>query len=183
LVKTGDEILDDGGYGLIFRKTALDTQGELLEMEAFYQPNGVLPPQHFHPNQEETFQVLAGTFLVVIGTDKFTYSTGETFKIPAGTSHAMQNASAEKGHLLWQTRPALRSEDFFETVWTMDRENPSDKRSVKEFLQLALVFQKFNREIRLSNPTQRIILKLLAPVARILGYEAQWRMPQDQVQV
>ncbi|MFO7623533.1 MAG: cupin domain-containing protein [Anaerolineales bacterium] len=182
MAKAEDEILDAEGYGLIFRKTAQDTQGELLEMEAFYRPKGELPPQHYHPHQEEYFQVLAGTFLVVIGTDKLTFSTGEDFKIPAGTSHAMQNVSAEKGQLLWQTRPALQSEGFFETVWKMDRDSPSDKRTLGQILQLALIFQEYSREVHLSNPSQRIILKLLAPVARILGYKAQWRSPQGQVQ-
>jgi quercetin dioxygenase-like cupin family protein len=180
LAKAGDEILDAAGYGLIFRKTARDTQGELLEMEAFYRPHGQMPPPHYHPNQDEYFQVLAGEFQVILESDTLTFSSGEAFKIPAGASHAMHNMSAEKGHLLWQTRPALDSEGFFETVWKMDRDNPTGKRGLGQILQLALVFHKHSREVRLSNNVQRFLLGVLAPLARLLGYKAVWGTPQGE---
>jgi len=46
-----------GQAHLIFRKTGVDTDGELLEMEARYPTNSSQPPYHYHPYQEEHFEV------------------------------------------------------------------------------------------------------------------------------
>jgi quercetin dioxygenase-like cupin family protein len=173
VAKAGDTILDDEGYGLIFRRTARETNGELLEMEAFYRPSSELPPLHFHPRQAEHFDVRSGEFRVMRQGQTHTYRAGESFDIPAGESHAMYNAAAEKGHLLWQTRPALNSEGFFEKTWTMQRDNPSQRRGLKELLQLAVIFQAYAREVRLSSDAQRLLLQLLAPVGKLLGYRAK----------
>jgi hypothetical protein len=42
-------------------RTAAETDGDLLEMEATYEPGSVEPLEHFHPNQDEHFEILAGT--------------------------------------------------------------------------------------------------------------------------
>jgi hypothetical protein len=41
------------GLTLSVVQTAADTDGELLEMEATYEPRSVEAPIHFHPRQEE----------------------------------------------------------------------------------------------------------------------------------
>jgi quercetin dioxygenase-like cupin family protein len=172
LIKAGDKIMDRRGYGLIFRQTAHETQGELLEMEAFYPPHGPMPPPHFHPQQEEQFQVLAGEFRVTRGAETVTYKTGDRFTIPAGLPHAMHNVADEKGHLLWQTRPALQSERFFDAVWRMDYDEAAQQTGgFGRLLRLALIFQAHQREVRLSSPVQRTLLKLLAPLGRLAGYQ------------
>jgi quercetin dioxygenase-like cupin family protein len=172
VAKAGDTILDDEGYGLIFRQTARETNGELLEMEAFYRPSSELPPLHFHPRQVEHFEVRGGEFHVTRDGETRTFRAGDSFDIPAGAPHAMYNAAAEKGQLLWQTRPALNSEGFFEKSWTMQRDNPSQGRGLKDLLQLAVIFQAYAQEVRLSSASQRLVLQILAPVGRLLGYRA-----------
>jgi quercetin dioxygenase-like cupin family protein len=172
LAKAGDEILDEHGYGLIFRKTAGETNGELLEMDAFYRPATEAPPLHYHPRQAEHFEVLSGEFRVIRRNEAFTYRAGEAFDIPAAVPHAMYNVAAEKGHLRWQTRPALNSEAFFEVTWSMQRDEQSQARGLKEILHLAVIFDEYAEEVRLSSTIQRLVLKLLAPLGRLLGYRA-----------
>jgi quercetin dioxygenase-like cupin family protein len=172
MVKAGTRILDAEGYGLIFSQTAAETGGALLEMEAFYRPSSEAPPLHFHPAQEETFEVRQGSFAVRVGDQQHTYRTGDHFSIPPGIPHSMYNASAEKGHLLWQTRPALNSEGFFSAVWGMDAEPAGQNRGLGRILRLAVIFQEHRGEVRLSSPVQRTLLELLAPLGRLLGYRA-----------
>jgi quercetin dioxygenase-like cupin family protein len=172
LAKAGDDIRDEQGYGLIFRQTARETNGELLEMEAFYRPASAAPPLHYHPRQAEHFEVLGGAFQVTRGGETVVYKAGDTFDVPAGIPHAMHNVSCETGHLLWQTRPALNSEGFYEKTWTMDRDNQGQGRGLAEILQLAVIFRAYRDEVRLTSPVQRTVLTLLAPVGRLLGYRA-----------
>ena len=54
---------------LLLVQTAAETDGELLEMEAMYEPGSVEPPEHFHPKQDERFEILAGTMEARIGGD------------------------------------------------------------------------------------------------------------------
>jgi quercetin dioxygenase-like cupin family protein len=176
MAKTGRKIIDAEGFGLIFRKTAADTGGELLEMEAFYRPQSEMPPPHYHPAQEEEFEVYSGVFQVRLGDEERAYRTGERFTIPAGQAHAMCNISAEKGHLLWQTRPAYNSEGFFETLWSMER-----KRGLGQLLRLAVVFKTYEKEVRLSSPVQRVLLKVLAVFARLSGITAGSLLPRETV--
>jgi quercetin dioxygenase-like cupin family protein len=101
---------------LFLVQTAADTDGELLEMEATYEPGSVEPPEHFHPNQDERFEILAGTMEARIGGESMLLKTGEEVFIPAGTPHAMWNGGRETARVAWETRPALRSEEFFRAV-------------------------------------------------------------------
>jgi quercetin dioxygenase-like cupin family protein len=166
LVKAGSAILDSEGYGLEFRKTARETNGELLEMEAYYRPEGEMPPPHYHPNQEEYFKVVRGQFRVQLGSQIRLYDPGDEFIVTKGSSHAMQNVSKEKGHLVWKTSPALNSEDFFEKVWTLEQKKPHGKRGLDDILRLAVIFQEHRDEVRLTSKVQRILLRLIAPLGR-----------------
>ena len=48
------------GQTMIFRQTAADTGGSLLQIECFSEPHGPREPSHTHPQQESRFEILAG---------------------------------------------------------------------------------------------------------------------------
>lgn len=58
------------GDTIIFKKTAEDTDGELLEFEMFIDPAASGPPQHVHPKAEEQFEVLSGKMQALIRDKK-----------------------------------------------------------------------------------------------------------------
>ena len=49
------------GERIVWRQVADDTGGKLLQGDLFAQPGGFVAAEHIHPNQEERFEVLAGT--------------------------------------------------------------------------------------------------------------------------
>ena len=51
---------------IIFRKTRQDTNGELLQFDNYHKAGGVGPMPHLHPLQEETFEVVKGTFGITL---------------------------------------------------------------------------------------------------------------------
>ena len=56
---------------VVFRVTAQDTQGTLLEFDDFLLAGYVSPPEHMHPRQQEHFEVIAGTLGVrIAGRDQ-----------------------------------------------------------------------------------------------------------------
>src|SRR3954464_12321484 len=100
---SGQEIKRANGFLL----RILTLEPDLLEMEAHYRGDAPLAQAHYHPQQDEHFEVIEGTIHAVIdGVDR-RYGAGETFDVPAGTSHQM--AADGPTRMRWQVRPALRT--------------------------------------------------------------------------
>jgi mannose-6-phosphate isomerase-like protein (cupin superfamily) len=118
------------GNGFVLRILALDD--ELLAMEAHYRGDAPLAQAHFHPSQDEHFEVLEGTIHAVIDGEERLYGQGETFDVPAGTSHQM----AAKGptRTRWEVRPALRTAEFFERFYDALENGFPDGQTGEEFL-------------------------------------------------
>jgi quercetin dioxygenase-like cupin family protein len=110
----GQELHGQDGYRLrLIRITP-----ELLEMEAIYGGTGQMPPLHLHPSQTERFEVLQGTVRTVIDGTPRNYAAGDSFEVPAGTMHQM--AADPPARMRWEIRPALRTAEFFETLYSGD---------------------------------------------------------------
>lgn len=115
MVHAGQQLTGSGNY-LRFIRTAAETDGELLEMESTYREGAALPPAHFHPSQDESFEVLEGTVRTIIDGVEATHEEGDTFHVPAGAVHQMVGEAGTR--LNWQVRPALRTAEFFEGLYT-----------------------------------------------------------------
>ena len=94
MAKAGDVLTNPDGEQLTFRVTAGDSDGELQEVEMTYKPRSARPPEHYHPYQEEHFEVLSGPVHASIGGVEKTYQPGEDFTIPVATPHWIRNTSA-----------------------------------------------------------------------------------------
>ena len=108
----GQELHGQDGY----RLRLISITPELLDMEAIYGGTGQMPPLHFHPDQDERFEVLEGTVRTVIDGEERRFEAGESFEVPAGTVHQM--AADPPARLRWEVRPALRTAEFFETLYS-----------------------------------------------------------------
>jgi hypothetical protein len=119
----------------------VETGGELLEMEASYAGNGVLPPEHLHPRQVERFEVLEGEVRAIVGGQERRYEVGEAFDVPADTPHQM--TADVPSRLRWEVRPALRTAEFFERLYAaMDEQGSGEP--------LEELFAEFSDEFRLT---------------------------------
>lgn len=178
MVEAGDVFENPlSGQRLVFRKTARDTGGELLEVESVYtKPTPFRPPVHYHPRQEERFEVLSGEVCVVLDGEERTLEEGEVLIIASGIPHEMWAEEAGV-RVNWQTRPALNTEAFFETVWGLARDGKTDARGVPNLLRVAMIAREYDEEFRLASPpraVQQVIFGSLAPVGRLLGYPARY---------
>ena len=125
---------------------------ELLALDARWTQGGKLPPAHYHPGQDERFEVLEGALRVVLDGQERLVSAGESFEVPRGTVHAM--TATEGGcRATWEIRPALRTEAFFRAMEAAD----GNRRK-----QLGVV-SRHSEEFRLAGPAgalARAIAKL-----------------------
>jgi quercetin dioxygenase-like cupin family protein len=110
----GQELVGHNGFRLKLVRITED----LLAMEGSYSGEGGLPPEHYHPRQDEHFEVLDGAVKAVIDGEERRYVAGDSFDVPAGTPHQMAGDGAARVH--WEVRPALRTAEFFERAYIDD---------------------------------------------------------------
>src|ERR671918_1936234 len=65
------------GERMIFRKTAADTGGELVEFELIARPGAFVFMPHVHPFQTERFEVLSGAIEVKTGRKRQVANAGD----------------------------------------------------------------------------------------------------------
>lgn len=96
--------------------TITSSSEEMLEVEGRYGPGGKPPPAHYHPAQDEHFEVLEGALKVRVEGEERDLRHGETIDIPRETKHQMWNPNDQPARVLWQTRPAGRTEQWFRSI-------------------------------------------------------------------
>ena len=77
----------------------------------------------------------------------------------------------------WQTRPAMKMEEFFETIWGLAKDGKTNEGGVPNLLQVAVIAREHADEYRLVRPpwpVQRALFAVLAPAGRLLGYMARY---------
>jgi quercetin dioxygenase-like cupin family protein len=176
MARAGD-IIDNPitGERITFLETARDTNGELLRFEYLAPPHTPGPPLHVHPYQEERFvEVLSGTLTARLGKDNRSLGKGQILTVSPGTPHTWRNDGAEEVRMLVEIRPALRMEEVFEITFNLARDAKTDERGIpKNPLQAAAAAWEYADELRLARPpfaVQKMLLAVLAPVLRLLGY-------------
>src|ERR671916_1925660 len=88
MARAGDEIVDPNtGDRLIFRKTAKETDGELLQFDWIGKAGWKAGPLHVHPYQEERFEVISGTLGSHVAGVERIHEAGEGGLAPEGSVH------------------------------------------------------------------------------------------------
>lgn len=153
--------------------TVRESTPELLEVEATYAPASKEPPKHYHPSQDEHFEVLDGTVAVRAGAQERTLAAGETIDIPRGTPHQIWNQGAEPARVVWQTRPGGRTGQWFASIDRLHREGRVARNGMPGPLAFAALLTEYDDVFRLAvgpEPLVRGGLALLAPLGRMRGY-------------
>ncbi len=182
MAKAGDELVNRvTGLRTIFRKTAKETNGELLQVDWIGDPGWSAGPRHVHPYQEERFTVLSGTLASHVDGVERVHEEGEVVVAPAGSIHTVWNAGGDEVHALVEFRPALRSEVVLETFAGLARDGKTNRAGVpRNLLRLALIVRDYEDEIYLARPplfVQRAVFGVLASIGRLFGYRAEYPYP------
>lgn len=156
--------LDTGGVLLKFTQTSAETDGALHVQEARYSPFSKPPPYHCHPRQTEHFKIVEGALHFYIDGEDRIVRAGEEIDIAARVLHRADNPHPEPVLAIWETRPALRTAEFFEAM-----SRASHGRTRPRLRDAAAILHAYRDEFRLAKPpvlVQRIVFGCLAPFGR-----------------
>jgi quercetin dioxygenase-like cupin family protein len=179
-VAPGGHVIENplSGEQITIRATAAETGGNALEWELVLAPGGRVPSSHAHPEQEESFTVLAGRMRFRVGGRRVTAGPGDTVRVPPGTVHHFANAGSQPARVAVQTRPALNMQELLETAAVLAQEQYAAARRLPSPLDLALFMRDFEREVRapyLPPALVRAVTRPLSWLARRRGLDARYR--------
>lgn len=181
MAEAGD-VLDEGNERIEFLATSADTNGELIRCRMQVDPGRPAPPEHSHPAQEERFMVEAGRFAYILGDRQLEAGPGQVVVVPPGTNHTWWNAGTDQLSVVGEIRPALRFEEFVETVHVLIRDGrlPAGGRRPNPLL-MAVVADAFRHDWRLTklSPVARATLPVLAVIGRAAGYKGRYSMRDE----
>jgi mannose-6-phosphate isomerase-like protein (cupin superfamily) len=145
---------------------------DVLVLDASWSPGGSAPPAHYHPAQDEHFEVLEGALHVELDGMERQLRTGETLDIPRRTRHRMWNPDAAPARARWETRPAGRTEQWFTALAALQGTDHVDANGRPKPLPFAALAQRYGDTFRLAakpEPVVRLVLGVLAGAARLTG--------------
>lgn len=120
MARAGEELYNPlTAERIVFRRTAAETGGTLLEMDDYWEAPGHRAPEHIHPAMEERWEVIAGAACFSVNGVQRDAGPGEVVTAPAGVRHLAWNPGSEPVHVRIQMRPALRWELFVERLFAL----------------------------------------------------------------
>jgi mannose-6-phosphate isomerase-like protein (cupin superfamily) len=148
-----------------------------LVVEARWGAGGSAPPGHFHPDQDEHFEVLEGQLSVRVDGEERTLEPGEAIDIPRGTVHRMWNGGQVPARALWRTEPAGRTAEWFAALDGLQRSGRVGRDGMPSVLAFGAYLTEYSDVFRLGGPQAllRPALAVLGAVGRLRGY----RRPAD----
>jgi mannose-6-phosphate isomerase-like protein (cupin superfamily) len=159
---------------------AEETAGELTRMEIRVRPGPAdwVGPDHFHPLQEERFEVVSGTPIFRIEGGERMAKPGEVITVPVGVTHIFRNGGGEELVMISEYRPGLKSvETFFATFFGLAADGKLGRRGRPRLLQSVLTLWEVRDYFIVTRPppvVQRLLFPPLAALARLRGYRASY---------
>ena len=160
--------------GSIFRitRSSADTDGELLEMELELPPHGWAPQPHVHPRLTEEYEVLEGSFDVLLGSDWRTLTAGDAATVPPGAVHTFRTGdSAVRARNVH--RPAIDFEPYIKRLCNAANEHDlGDLTGLRALLCIAVLVREFPLHSRAPSRLLNAAVPAVALVGRAIGFRS-----------
>jgi len=171
MARSGDRFEMPDGSVYVLTISATDTSGELVEFELTLPPRSLAPPPHRRPHQAEAYGVNAGTLDIALGSGWRSLGVGQRAEVPPGTEHTFKNRSGETVRVRNIHKPALRFEDWVESVYRLAQAGKvRGSRSPSTLIHLAMLWQQFPETLVAARRRERLGIALLARLGRLLRY-------------
>ena len=146
-------------------------------------PGAAVVGEHFHPFMSERFTVLKGTLDARIAGRTMALTAGQAASVPPGVAHDWWNSSrTEEAHVLVEVDSAPgadidanRFEMLIGMLFGLANDGKVDGKGRPGPLQGAVIAREFADIVVFTNPppaVQKIALGILAPLGKLLGYQA-----------
>jgi quercetin dioxygenase-like cupin family protein len=144
--------------------------GYILHTEVWAAPNGDVPA-HYHPAQEERFEVLAGTVRFTINGKRINAGPGTRVVAPVGAKHSFRNTGEVEAHLLVEVEPALELQGFLEEAAALARAGRYTRHGLPRrpgaIVELADLMVRYADTTVMAFPPRAVQRLTMWPLARL----------------
>lgn len=171
---TGDTLTMPDGTSFLVIESAADSSGDRIEFEITMAPGAIGPPKHFHPIQDESWNVLEGELSVFVDRSWRKLGAGEALSIPPCTVHTLRNESDGVVRFRDLHVPALDFQDYIEALHHEASAGRITSRMTPSTLIHGAMVLRRHRTTQLSaSAHQRAAEDVLSLVGRALGYRKE----------
>jgi mannose-6-phosphate isomerase-like protein (cupin superfamily) len=169
MAQAGDRFAMPDGSVYVVVSPAAESDGAFVEME-FVLPSGcVPPPPHVHRHGIEEYEVVEGSFEVVIDGVWRTLRAGDAARVPVGALHTFRNRSGAPVRVRNWHRPAMGFEDFIAaTNDALRAAGVTRSRDPRIPLVLSRVMLAHGDTLAPGRRRERWPMRVLAAAARVL---------------
>jgi mannose-6-phosphate isomerase-like protein (cupin superfamily) len=177
-----NQVIENKTFGdkVKFLITAEDSKGKLMRAELWVKPGGQGPPEPFHPVQSESFEVIKGELTLNCNGKEVVLRHGEKYIVPPNAAHKWSNAGKEELVIVGELRPALKTEFFLETMYSLDVQGKTNKKGLPNALQFAAILNECYGELFVVGqpiPAQKFMAKVVGGFAKFIGYKGYIPFP------
>jgi mannose-6-phosphate isomerase-like protein (cupin superfamily) len=158
------------------RMIILRADQQILSMDTVRDPERdpayILRPEdgHVHPHQEERFEIVEGRARFLIGDEEITVEAGQVAVVPPNTVHHWMALDGRPVRVKAEYEPALDTGEWFVSF------HGALDRGEMNLLRAAVISSEYRAGTPLpADPSPivwKILVKVLAPFGRMLGYKA-----------
>lgn len=176
MAKTNDIIENSvTNENIRFLITSGDSKGELLKVEFKCKVGAQGPPEHIHPHQSETFEVFKGKAGILLNGKEQFLSAGQQVTVPANAPHRFWNAGDDELLMTAEFKPALRTEFFLESMFSLAKQGKVNKIGTPSNLfQFGAILNEHYGELFIIGPpviAQKFLAKVIGGLGKLIGYK------------
>jgi mannose-6-phosphate isomerase-like protein (cupin superfamily) len=155
------------------------TGGAYVEMDVIAEP-GSETLIHYHPEQEEIYQVLEGALEVFRNGQWHTVPAGESLTVPQGAIHGFRNTGEVPVRFLNVHSPALAFQEHLETLDRLSRAGKiKGTKDLRSLIYMSMSGVEHHFDVAVKPP--QWVLRGFAFIGRRLGYTLDDGAIREQV--
>jgi uncharacterized protein YndB with AHSA1/START domain/quercetin dioxygenase-like cupin family protein len=162
------------GLRIELRRTAEQTQGELVEFDVVGRARGFITQAHVHEAQTERHEVIEGTMRLVIDGREHLLRAGDTMEVPAGSSHRQLPGDDSDSRVRVRLRPAGNTEAFLARLGEMSAQGQLTRRGYPRPLAGAALVRDFGHEGHAAKPPLRVQRALADAILYVASSEYEF---------
>jgi quercetin dioxygenase-like cupin family protein len=171
VASAGDRFEMPDGSVYAVTSAAADGGGELVGMEFTLPSGSVAPPPHVHAGLTEEYEVIEGSFDVMVGGEWTTLAPGQSASVPPDTLHTFKNRSGATVRVRNVHRPPARFEDYIEHICTLTRARGiKGARDPRLPIYLSMLMLEYPETLAPGRARERLLIRALAGLGRILRF-------------
>jgi mannose-6-phosphate isomerase-like protein (cupin superfamily) len=171
VASSGDRFEMPDGSVYAVTAAAADSGGERVEMEFTLPAGSVAPPPHVHFGMTEEYEVIEGSFEVMVGGKWTTLTPGQSATVPPDTLHTFKNRSGSTVRVRNVHRPPARFEDYIEHICKLTRARGiGGARDPRLPVYLSMLMLEYAETLAPARARERLVIHALARLGRILRF-------------